>query len=74
MTGIKHAILGKVGVGVIPEYICSDEYSKKMLVNLFPEWIAGKGVFYAIYPQKSALTPKVRAFVEFLKKQFTLID
>ena len=74
MTGIKHAILGMAGVGIIPEYICSDEYSKKMLINLFPEWTAGKGVFYAVYPHKSSLTPKVRVFVDFLKEQFTLID
>ena len=73
MAGIKHATLGMAGIGVIPEFICSDEYSKKMLMNLLPEWTAGKGMFYAVYPRQSSLTPKVRAFVEFLREQFTLI-
>lgn len=74
MTGIKHAVLGMAGVGVIPEFICSDESSRRMLVNLLPDWTAGKGVFYAIFPQKVSLTPKVRVFVEFLKEQFTLVE
>ena len=72
MTGIKHAVLGKAGVGVLPEFICSDEHTKKVLINLFPEWTAAKALFYAVYPKNSSLTPKNRAFIEFLKEQFEI--
>ena len=74
MTGIKHATLGMAGIGVLPDFMCSDVYSKSALVNILPEANAGKGFFYGMYPQKSSLSPKNRRFIEFLKEHFKLSE
>ncbi|NRA68341.1 MAG: LysR family transcriptional regulator [Pseudobacteriovorax sp.] len=72
MMGIKQATIGKAGVGVLPAFHCSDEHSRKSLIELLPDWKAGSALIYAIFPQQASLTPKVRAFVDYLKEEFRL--
>lgn len=72
MTGIKNAALGQAGIGVIPNFIGSDEHSQKALTQILPAWSAGRGFFYGLYPQKDSLTPKSRVFLEYLRKNFKI--
>ncbi|MEZ4742956.1 MAG: LysR family transcriptional regulator [Bdellovibrionota bacterium] len=70
MAGIKQAVIGGAGIGILPEFICSDRQSRKDLIKIFPEWSAGQASFYAILAGKTSLTCKNRAFLEFLKSHF----
>lgn len=72
MVGIKHAVLGQAGIGILPEFICTEEVENKVLTNILPDWTAGRGVFYALYPPNAFLTPKNELFIEFLRQKFRL--
>lgn len=73
MAGIKQAVLGGAGVGVLPDFFCSDSTSRQNLKQVCPDWNAGKVTIYALYPRTSTLTAKNRIFIDFLKNNFNQI-
>lgn len=70
MAGIRQATIGKAGVGILPDFICSDEQSRHVLTKIFPEWEAGSASFYALLPSRTSLTPKNQAFLDFIRSRF----
>lgn len=70
MAGLKQAVLGQAGVGVFPLSTKTADSSFRVLTNIFPKWSAGKASVYALYPRGASLSPKVRAFVDFLKGHY----
>ena len=60
------ATLAGLGVGLIPRGICKQHLEDGTLVQLLSDWKLPDGGVYAVYPSPRHLTPKVRAFIDFL--------
>ncbi len=68
---ILAAALGGLGVALLPCFICGDDLRAGRLVRVLPDWQAPPdGAVWAVYPAARHLSPKVRAFVDFLAERF----
>ncbi|MFH1497294.1 MAG: LysR family transcriptional regulator [Verrucomicrobiota bacterium] len=56
-----------LGVALLPERICGEHLAAGRLVPVLSEWVCNTPEFNALIPSKKLLTPKVKAFIEFLK-------
>ncbi len=63
---LKFAVLGGVGMGFLPEYMCRDELADGRLIVVLPGWTPSKGIFHAVYPSRRGMVPAVRRFLDFL--------
>ncbi|MGE4369328.1 MAG: LysR substrate-binding domain-containing protein [Burkholderiaceae bacterium] len=63
---LKHAIVGGVGLGVLPDYMCRQEIEAGKLVVVLPHWAPRPGIFHAVYGSRRGLVPAVRVFLDFL--------
>jgi DNA-binding transcriptional LysR family regulator len=50
-----------------PRWQVEDDFAAGRLVELLPEYVPTNRAIYAVLPRQGTLTPKVRAFVDFLK-------
>jgi DNA-binding transcriptional LysR family regulator len=65
------AVLGGLGVALLPSFIAGDALRAGRLERLLPSWReAEEHSVYAVYPAVRNLSPKVRVFVEFLAARF----
>jgi DNA-binding transcriptional LysR family regulator len=56
-----------LGVALLPERICGQPLAAGRLVPVLNDWVCNTPEFNALIPSKKLLTPKVKAFIEFLK-------
>lgn len=56
-----------LGIALLPERICGEHLVAGRLVPVLSEWACNTPEFNALIPSKKLLTPKVKAFIEFLK-------
>jgi len=63
---LKFAVLAGVGVGLLPDYLCSEELADGRLVELLPDWHPEIMIVHAAFPSRRGLSPAVRAFLDFL--------
>ena len=59
-----------LGVVMLPTFIVGDDLRAGNLECLFPDWKTDMGGVYAIYPHGRHLSPRLRAFVDFLRARF----
>lgn len=59
------AIRGQ-GIAFLPEQMCNEAISDGRLKRLLAPWSFPEGGVYAVYPSRTHLNAKVRAFVDFL--------
>lgn len=71
LNAIKSACLQGRGIGTLPDTLCQEAVANGELVTLLNDWRADEGGIYAVYPSPRHLTPKVRAFIEFLDSHFS---
>lgn len=64
------AALSGLGIIIIPTFYVGDLIRQQRLVVLLDDYAMPEIGVYAVYPQRKYLSPKVRAFVEFLAKRF----
>lgn len=64
------AAVAGLGIIMTPTFIAGPEISAGRLVQLLPNYDDGFGGIYAVYPPGRHLSPKVRAFVDFLVERF----
>ncbi len=64
--------MGLAGLGILlsPTFIVGDDLRRGALVPLLEEWADADTGIYAVYPHSRHLSPKVRAFVDFLAARF----
>ncbi len=67
---LRHAALKGVGVVRLPSFIIGQDLQAGALVSLLSDYIIQDSALYAIYPEARHLSPKVRAFVDFLGQRF----
>ncbi|WP_029006982.1 LysR family transcriptional regulator [Azospirillum halopraeferens] len=63
------AVAGR-GIAALPTFLCGDSLRAGRLRCLFDDCYFSESGVYAVYPQNRHLSPKVRAFVDFLAARF----
>ena len=68
---LKLAVLGDVGMCVLPDYLCEAEIQQKQLTEVLPGWAPRAGIFHAVFPSRRGQVPAVRCFLDFLGEAMT---
>ncbi len=55
------------GVAILPNWVITDEVSKRRLQRVLPEYMPSPIELYVIYPSRLSMTPKLKVFVNFIK-------
>lgn len=64
------ALVG-LGIARLSTFLVGPDLKAGRLVRLLPEYTHEKASILAVYPQRRHLSPKVRAFIDFLVEKFT---
>jgi DNA-binding transcriptional LysR family regulator len=64
---LRDAALAGIGVMMTARWQVEDDFRAGRLVDLLPEFVPTNRAIYAVLPRQGTLSPKVRAFVDFLK-------
>ena len=64
---IHRLVVNGAGVGCLSGYLCTPDVEAGRLVRLLPEWRLPPLDVNLVFPSSRALSPTVRAFVEFVK-------
>ena len=66
MQTLKLLVLGGIGMGVLPDYMCRQEMRAGALMPVLAGWEPQAGVLHAVFPSRRGMTPAVRSFLDFL--------
>ena len=64
---LRDAALAGLGIMMTARWQVEDDFRAGRLVDLLPEYVPTNRAIYAVLPRQGTLSPKVRAFVDFLK-------
>lgn len=67
-VSIKRVAINGFGVAILPNYIGEAEEQTGKLVRVLPSWHLASPDIYALYTNRTGMTKKVRAFLEYLDK------
>lgn len=67
---IRAAVLGGAGLALLPTFIVGDDLREGRLMTVLDRFIPQDMTLNAVYPHARHLSPKVRAFVDFLAVRF----
>ncbi|RLT93491.1 LysR family transcriptional regulator [Ketobacter sp.] len=67
--GMREAILNGAGIMRAPSFVVGEDIQRGRLTCLLPAYRTLEMSIYAVYPQRRHLSPKVRAFVDFLSQR-----
>jgi len=63
---LREALLGGIGITRTPTFVVGEDIAAGKLVSLLPNYQTLEVSIYLVYPQRRHLSPKVRAFVDFV--------
>jgi DNA-binding transcriptional LysR family regulator len=63
---LKFAIVGGIGIGVLPDYMCRAEVASGELVSVLEGWAPEPGIVHAVFGSRRGLVPALRSFLDFL--------
>jgi len=69
LSTLRFVILGGVGMGMLPDYMCQEDLASGRLVRVLPDWSLAPSIVHAVYPSRRGLSPAVRAFLDFLDEK-----
>jgi DNA-binding transcriptional LysR family regulator len=67
---LRAAALRGFGLAVLPSFLVGRDFQSGALVSVLEPFMPQDGAMYAVYPHARHLSPKVRAFVDFLAERF----
>lgn len=67
---LREAALAGAGLVILPSFIVGRDLQAGGLVSLLASYLPQETGIYAVYPHNRHLSPKVRAFVDFLAERF----
>jgi DNA-binding transcriptional LysR family regulator len=67
---LRAAALQGAGIANLPSFIIGADLQAGRLVSLLADYVPQDAAIYAVYPHSRHLSPKVRAFTEFLAQRF----
>jgi len=68
---LYHATLAGLGVARLSTYLVGPDLRSGRLLRVLPDYTHEKACILAVYPHRRHLSPKVRAFVDFLVEKLT---
>lgn len=74
LTSIKQIVLDHGGVALLPVYMVSDETQTEQLVRLLPQWTSMDYSIHCVYPSHRSMTPKLRAWIDYLASELALYE
>lgn len=63
---LREAMIAGVGIARTPTFLVGDDLAQGRLVPLLTNYAALEISIYLVYPQRRHMSPKVRAFIEFM--------
>lgn len=66
MIAIVHAVRESAGIGWLPSFVIDQLPDADSLVNVLPHVSPPSMPVYAMFPKRHSISPKVRAFVDFI--------
>ena len=69
---IKTVILSGFGIGWLPTYMCRRELADGSLLRILGDWSRGDRKFHALFMNHRTVSPKIRAFVDFIATHFNV--
>ncbi len=67
---LRAAALRGFGLAVLPGFLVGGDFQSGALVSVLEEFLPRDSAVHAVYPHARHLSPKVRAFVDFLAERF----
>jgi DNA-binding transcriptional LysR family regulator len=67
---LRAAALRGFGLAVLPAFLVGGDFQSGALVSVLQEFLPRDSAVHAVYPHARHLSPKVRAFVDFLAERF----
>jgi DNA-binding transcriptional LysR family regulator len=67
---LSQAVLGGLGVAILPTFIIGKDLQAGRLQSILSEYVPVVRDIYAVYLPNRHLSPKVRAFIDFLLERF----
>ena len=64
---LKIAVIRGTGIGILPDYMCSDELRDRRLVLVLSACAPAPAIFHAVFPSRRGLAPATRHFLDFLQ-------
>lgn len=69
--GLREALVNEAGVTLTPTFVVGDDIKTGRLQAVLSDYKLLEVSIYAVYPQRRHLSPKVRAFVEFMVERIS---
>jgi DNA-binding transcriptional LysR family regulator len=70
MVALRLAALRGVGVCQFPTFVVQEDVRAGRLIDILPEWTPKAGIIHAVFPTRRGLLPSVRAFLDFLAREY----
>jgi len=70
ITALYAAALAGAGIAAFTERTVRTELARGGLVRVLPHYRAGASHYYALYPQTRHLSPRTRAFIDFMARHY----
>ncbi len=67
---LRQAALSGLGLAMLPTFLAGHDLSIGALRPVLSDYVSSDTAIYAVYPQHRHLSPKVRAFVDFMTERF----
>ena len=65
---VRDAVLCGLGISMTARWMVEDDLRDGRLVEILTDYTPSNRSIFAVLPRQGALSPKVRAFIEFLKE------
>ena len=66
---LREAVLQGAGIMLTPTFVVGTDIRASRLKAVLTDYVAMEVSIYAVYPQRKHLSPKIRAFVDFMTEQ-----
>jgi DNA-binding transcriptional LysR family regulator len=67
---LRAAALQGLGIVYLPSFLVGPDVQASTLASLLPEFVPTDTAIHAVYPHSRHLSPKVRAFIDFLAQRY----
>jgi DNA-binding transcriptional LysR family regulator len=75
LLSVRHMVVQGVGIAFLPTPVSAPELATGRLIPVLPKYMRGPEVdFYAVYPSKEYLAPKVRVLIDWIAKEFPKVS
>jgi len=71
-TLIKMVVVSGFGLGWLPTYMCQEEIKAGLLVEVLTDWSRGEREVHALFASHKLISPKVRAFIDFIAENLVI--